>query len=44
VSLSSDSRYVAYSGGTYIWAADIDGGKITLLAEGYSPVWQPQQG
>ena len=43
LSLSWDGRYLAYSGAGYVWAADIDGANITLLAQGSNPAWQPKQ-
>ena len=41
VTLASSGRHLAFGAGGFVWAADLDGSNLTLLAEGYSPAWQP---
>ena len=42
VSVAPDGVNLAYDSGGFIWVAGVDGSNLTLLAEGHSPVWQPQ--
>ena len=42
VTVASDGDHLAFASDGHIWAADMNGSSLTLLAEGSQPVWQPQ--
>ncbi|MBI2913959.1 MAG: PD40 domain-containing protein [Chloroflexi bacterium] len=42
VSVASGGGHLAFASAGYIWAVDMDGSKLTLLAEGMQPAWQPR--